>query len=274
MANYTEGWIKLHRSMLESAVASEPEHLALWVTLMLMASHTERDVIVNGVKLRLRPGQLITSRLKMAARSGIQESKVERILNFLKIEQQIEQQNLTSCRLISIINWHDYQASEQEIERGVNSERTATEQRVNTYRECKEFKNEKNVRKEESCVEVADRDSPPPQEDLPVLVFPAVGCPEKSWTLTESKFSEYQQTYSTVDVAAELRKARQWCVDNPSNRKTRKGMPAFLNRWLNKAQERGKSNGNSGDSSHLTFAQMAMRNTVAAVQKFGSERDD
>ena len=39
---------------------------------------------------------------------------------------------------------------------------------------------------------------------------------------------------------AELRAARQWCIDNDERRKTPRGMPAFLSRWLAKAQNAGK----------------------------------
>jgi hypothetical protein len=76
-----------------------------------------------------------------------------------------------------------------------------------------------------------------------VLEFPCAGKSPKVWHLRESKVAEYQSSYPGVDVLAECRMARQWCTDNPPKRKTAKGMPAFLTRWLSKAQNGRLVNG-------------------------------
>ena len=46
---------------------------------------------------------------------------MERILNCFESEQQIEQQNNSKFRIISICNWDKYQNNEQQIEQPVNS---------------------------------------------------------------------------------------------------------------------------------------------------------
>ena len=56
--------------------------------------------------------------------------------------------------------------------------------------------------------------------------FPCVGKGPAIYTLTQAKMDEYALTYPGVDVPAELRKAWQWCIDNPKKRKTFYGMPA------------------------------------------------
>lgn len=139
-----DGWIKLHRKLLKSACATDPEYLAVWIHILLMASHEEKEIIVNGSKMLIKPGSFVTSRLKMASQCHIQQSKLERILNYLKTEQQIEQLNLVSCRLISIVHWEQYQTNEQVNEQRMNSERTANEQRMNTIKNerTKELKKE------------------------------------------------------------------------------------------------------------------------------------
>lgn len=67
--------------------------------------------------------------------------------------------------------------------------------------------------------------------------FPCDG-PMKTWGLTSAKLAEYVETYTGIDVEAEIRKALQWCRDNPAKRKTARGMPAFLTNWLNSATNR------------------------------------
>jgi hypothetical protein len=80
-----------------------------------------------------------------------------------------------------------------------------------------------------------------PAPEPPFLTFPCTGQPNdpKTWELTRAKMEEYRQSFPAVDVEAECRKARQWCIDNPRRQKTARGMPRFLNGWLSKEQDRG-----------------------------------
>ena len=78
------------------------------------------------------------------------------------------------------------------------------------------------------------------------FVFPTTGKGPKEWALPQAKFDEYVKVYPHLGVLKELRKARQWCRDNPTKRKTARGMLAFLTGWLNRAQdEKGKYDGKS-----------------------------
>lgn len=134
----TEGWIKLHRKVLENPIVTKDnDHLAVWIWLLLNASHREHPAVFNGEKITLKPGQLITGRKKLAEECRISESKANRIINDFKIEQQIEQQTNRHGSLISILQWDEYQKSEQQNEQLMNNQRTTNEQPVNTKQECK-----------------------------------------------------------------------------------------------------------------------------------------
>lgn len=129
------GWIELHRAMLENPIVMKSgDHCAVWICLLLLATHTERDVIFDGKRITLKPGQLITSRksLKSLFKTTLNESKVQRILKSFEIEHQIEQQTCSKNRLITIVNWETYQKSEQQSEHEVNTKRTPSEHQVNT----------------------------------------------------------------------------------------------------------------------------------------------
>ena len=142
-----EGWIKLYRKSLENFTFSDPDYLAVWIRLLLKANFEEHSIIFNNQKMLIKSGQLITSRLKIAIESQVQESKVERILKCLENEQQIEQQKFNKFRLITIINWNKYQNNEQQIEQQMNNKRTTSEQPVNTYKNNKKEKKVKNDKK-------------------------------------------------------------------------------------------------------------------------------
>lgn len=145
--NMRDGWICLHRKILQNPICNKPDYFSLFITLLLLSNHQDNCIIVNNSKTLIKRGQLLTSRLKLSQITGIQESKIERILKYLKSEQQIEQQNLVIGRLITIINYDTYQISEQQNEHGMNSERTANEQRVNTINNNNNVNNDnKSVR--------------------------------------------------------------------------------------------------------------------------------
>lgn len=128
-----EGWISTYRKILENPiVCKDSDYFAVWMYLLLNATHKESPAIFNKKKIILKKGQLITGRKTIAEKFDISESKVQRILKTFEIEQQIEQQTCSQNRLISIINWNEYQQSEQRIEQPVNNERTTNEQPVNT----------------------------------------------------------------------------------------------------------------------------------------------
>lgn len=128
-----EGWISTYRKILENPiVCKDSDYFAVWMYLLLNATHKESPAIFNKKKIILKKGQLITGRKTIAEKFDISESKVQRILKTFEIEQQIEQRTCSQNRLISIINWNEYQQSEQRIEQPVNNERTTNEQPVNT----------------------------------------------------------------------------------------------------------------------------------------------
>lgn len=88
----------------------------------------------------------------------------------------------------------------------------------------------------------------PTPAEPPVMLFPVVGKPDKpAWALTPAKVREYAEAFPGLDVLAECRLARQWCHDNPTRRKTARGMSSFIFRWLERAtNSRGRGGGGGG----------------------------
>lgn len=142
-----EGWIKIHRKMLENPIiCKDSDYLSVWIYLLLNATHKEIPALFKGEKITLHPGQLITGRKSMSNKLKISESKIYRIINEYKSEQQIEQQTSNKNSLITILNWNKYQQSEQQSEQQneqqMNNKRTTTEQQLNTN---KNVKNDNNI---------------------------------------------------------------------------------------------------------------------------------
>jgi len=138
-----QGWIKIHRQILNNPIVTkDSDHFAIWMYLLLEAQHKPYDKVFNGKRITLQPGQLITGRKVIANHLNVSESKVFRVLKFLKSEQQIEQQTSSKSSMITVLNWDTYQVGEQHIEQQVNNNRTTSEQQVNTLQEGKNDNNE------------------------------------------------------------------------------------------------------------------------------------
>ena len=117
-----DGWIKIHRKILENPiVCKDADHIAVWIYLLLNATHVNFPAVFKGKKITLHPGQLITGRKVISEKFNVSESKMQRILKTFENDRQIEQQTSNANRLITILNWEKYQLVEQQIEQPVNN---------------------------------------------------------------------------------------------------------------------------------------------------------
>jgi len=143
------GFIKLYRKLLDNpVVCKDADHLAVWVYLLLQATFDRQEKMFEGHVITLMPGQLITGRRAISCDIKLDASKVQRILKTFEIEHLIEQQTTPRNRLISVLNWNEYQSSEQQTAQQVNNNCTTSEQQLNQLQECKERKKEKKDKKE------------------------------------------------------------------------------------------------------------------------------
>lgn len=149
-----DGWIKMYRKTLDNPIITkDAEYFAVWIYLLLKATHVDLPSLFKGKKIILKPGQLLTGRNSISTFLNISESKVTRILNMLESEHQIEQQTSNKNRIITIVNWDMYQGYEQQCEQQLNNNRTTTEQQLNTNKNIKNIKNIKNSNKYNVCFE-------------------------------------------------------------------------------------------------------------------------
>lgn len=73
---------------------------------------------------------------------------------------------------------------------------------------------------------------------------PVIGLPLNDGSehpVTPEDVAEYSRLYPAVDVMQQLRNMRGWILANPSRRKTKRGIKAFISTWLAKEQDRPRS---------------------------------
>ncbi|WP_270658249.1 hypothetical protein [Eubacterium callanderi] len=78
------------------------------------------------------------------------------------------------------------------------------------------------------------KDMPGTKCSEPVAVLPLKDGTE--YEISAESFEEFVNAYPEINVLSEMRKMRAWCLSNPANRKTRRGIMKFINGWLGRAK--------------------------------------
>ena len=181
------GWIKLHRKILDNPLAKKPTWAWLWVTLLLLANHDETNKFIwNGKEIIQKKGQFITGRKKLNEITGIPETTIERCLNYLESGHQIEQQKTTKYRLITIVKWESYQSKDNKAD----NRRTTDGQQTDTI---------KNLKKERS----KEEDTPSGEAEEKPKTF----LQGKQWNELIDSFSEVNPMYTQFYSLPHQRKA-------------------------------------------------------------------
>ena len=89
------------------------------------------------------------------------------------------------------------------------------------------------------------------------------------YAVTESQAAEWRAAYRELNVDAELLRMRAWLDAKPQNRKTRRGIGAFVVGWLNRSLERRQVQASTTRvNAHARFEQQDYRAGVAADGSF------
>ena len=143
-----EGFINLHRTLLDSMIFSSQTGLKIWIWLLLKASYRKRHVSLKIGKgettVTIERGQLLFGRYKAEEELNIDGSTIYRWIKKLEENEMILLQSNNQYSIITICNYDTYQSEnindEQPMsnqraadEQQMNSRRTADEQQANTY---------------------------------------------------------------------------------------------------------------------------------------------
>ena len=79
-----EGWIKLYRKSIDSAVFQNEKLWKVWTYCLMRANHKERKIIFMGKEININPGQFITGRFEGAKDCNMKPSTFRDQLDKLK----------------------------------------------------------------------------------------------------------------------------------------------------------------------------------------------
>jgi hypothetical protein len=134
-----QGWIKLHRQILEWEWYSDNNCFRLFLHLLLKANHKEKRF--KGIELKV--GSIVTSRDLLASETGLSSQQIRTALNKLISTNEITSVTSSQGTIIQIVSYEKYQVSTNEI----TNEQPTSNQRVTTNKNVNKEKNnkEKNI---------------------------------------------------------------------------------------------------------------------------------
>lgn len=138
MAN--NGFIKMHRKMVDWDWYKDPNTFRVFVHLLLSASYKETEF--RGHKIK--PGQVVCGRKQLAEELGVGEQTIRTALNHLISTNEITIKPTNKFSIITIKKWGKYQGVESETNQQTNQQsnqrltnKTAKSNHIQEYKEDK-----------------------------------------------------------------------------------------------------------------------------------------
>lgn len=172
------GWIKIYRSLLYWEWADVPEMVAMWVRLIIRATH--EDTQWHGVTISR--GQLVTTTAKLAAESGLSPQQVRTCLDRLKASNQINTQTTNKYTIITICKYEAYQETET-TEQQTNGKQTTRKQQTNNTQATSISR----IKEQEELINKPPtplQGDAPEQPEKPIVEQPAKPAREKAHAVT------------------------------------------------------------------------------------------
>lgn len=134
MSNKLNGFVKIHRQMVEWGWYDDPNTKALFLHLLLTATY--KDAEYRGYKLK--PGDVVVGFNALSKKLGMSVKQVRTAMAHLEQTGEITRKATNKFSIVTIANWELYQLEDDER---ANKGQTNGKQRATS----KEYKNKRNI---------------------------------------------------------------------------------------------------------------------------------
>ena len=118
------GWIKLHRKLIDNPIFDNADLLRVWIWCLLKASHKGYKQLVGLTEVELKEGQFVTGRFSGSKELKVNPSTFYKHLKLLEKLQMIELNSNNKMTVVTIVKWAIYQLEETEMYQQNNNKRT------------------------------------------------------------------------------------------------------------------------------------------------------
>ncbi len=155
--NEKQGWVKVHRKILDSTVFSAKDTylLQLWIYILLNVNHQDKKFLFNGKEMTVKKGSGIfglNQIVKDLSKEKKEESKKFKKLKTIYYRRLKILENIGNVKLyptnkftvVEVINWDKYQENETQVK----LKRNSTETQLKTNKNVKNVDNDINISKD------------------------------------------------------------------------------------------------------------------------------
>ena len=138
-----QGFIKLHRSILDWEWYDDPNTMRLFLHCLLKANHKDN----NWRGILIKRGTFLTSLEKLSEQTKLSVSQIRTSLKKLKQTNEIASLSHARHRVITVVAYETYQGSDKLDSKIVASSSQASDKVVATNKNDKNVNNDKNEKK-------------------------------------------------------------------------------------------------------------------------------
>lgn len=238
-----EGWFRDKRIKKLRTIAGGDTYTIIYLKMQLLSLKDEGKLYFEGVE------DDFASEIALEIEEEPDDVKIT--INYLMSKGLLEVMNADEYLLTEVPSSIGKETADAERMRLSRKKKTNCEQCSNIVQNCyteieidKDIDTEKESDTELKKEKELHSDSPPDPEEEPFITLTLNDKSE--YPFFRKDIDEYKELYPAVDVEQQFRTMKGWCKDNPTKRKTKRGIRKFVNSWLAREQDKfHPSNGRS-----------------------------
>ena len=204
------GWIKLHRSLLDWEWYDDINVMRVFLHCLLMANHKDKKYRGSVVER----GSFLTGRDTLASQTGLTVQQIRTSLNKLKSTNELTIKSSKQGTVIQVVSYDKY----QEVTNESTTHQPDSNQIVTTNKKNKNKKNEKK----NTLADAETHD----------ISWSSAG----GWqNISADDIKQWDVAYPNANVAQQIEAMNQWLISNPSKAK-KKLWRKFITNWLARQQ--------------------------------------
>lgn len=143
-----QGWISLHRKILEHWIWENEKYFKAWVWMLLRANHESNKILFGADLINIKRGEFITSLNNIQMNTGLTMRATRTFLTLLEKDKMIVKKSTSKTTKITILNYDSYQPGRQTNDKRVTSKRQTNDKQAttdnNVYNNDNNVNNDKN----------------------------------------------------------------------------------------------------------------------------------
>lgn len=251
-------WLKLKEDFFDEKYIKalrrlpQGDSLAIvYLKMQLKSLKTEGIIKYEGVL----PDSISELALALGENENVVRLAVEALVRFGVVERW-DDETLYMSAMQQLIGSESDSAERVRKHRALHGNTSLLQSNVNVTLCNTEIENKRKEVDKEKDIENTEVFCAEPEAVSAPPVISIILNDRSYFDVTNDDVLKWEKLYPAVNILQELRKMAGWCDSNPTKRKTRRGVRAFITSWLAKEQDRGGSACTREDRTGNIFLEM------------------